>query len=153
MKEDKTNIDFIYTYTESVLKDRDASLRSLNTKCAGLVALSGALFKPFFEMDGCCDCDRLKIGVLITLAIAMISGLLGLLASPCGDIADPVVLYDDYREETTEQCKLAVLGTFHTAIDQLTEQGIYKSRCVNTGIICVVFAISLAFLNGLFSKI
>jgi hypothetical protein len=151
VKEDTTNIDFIYTYTESVLKDRDASLRSLNTKCAGLVALSGALFKPFFEINGCSDCDRLKIGVLIALAIAMISGLLGLLASPCGDIADPIALYDDYSEESPEQCKLAILGTFHTAIDQLTEQGLYKGRCVNTGIICVVFAISFAFLNGLFS--
>ena len=151
MKEDTTNIDFIYTYTESVLKDRDTSLRSLNTKCAGLVALSGALFKPVFEMTGCSYCDLLKTGILIALAIAMISGLLGLLASPCGDIADPVVLYDDYREEPTEQCKLVVLGTFHTAISQLTEQGLYKRRCVNTGIVCVVFAISFAFLNGLFS--
>lgn len=153
MKEDKTDIDFIYTYTESVLKDRDASLRSLNTKCAGLVALSGALFKPFFEITGCSYCDYLKIGILIALAIAMVSGLLGLLATPCGDIADPVALYDDYHEETTEQCKLAVLGTFQTAIDQLTKQGTYKSRCVNTGIVCVVFAISFTFLNGLFSKI
>jgi hypothetical protein len=153
VKEDTTNIDFIYTYTESVLKDRDASLRSLNTKCAGLVALSGALFKPFFEINGCSDCDRLKIGVLIALAIAMISGLLGLLASPCGDIADPVVLYDDYREEPTERCKLAVLGTFHKTVEQLTEQGLYKGRCVNTGIVFVVFAISFAFLNGLFSLV
>jgi len=146
--EDKTNINFIYTYTEAFLKDRDTSLRSLNTKCAGLVALSGALLKSFVEIEGCADCNRLKIGVLISLALAMISGLIGLLAKACGDVADPVTLYKDYYYESEEISKRDVIGTWHKAIEQLTKQAKYKGYCFNIGIFFTVLAILFTFIRS-----
>ena len=123
-EKEQTNIDLIYEYTESFLKSRNESLRSLNTKCAGLVGFSGTLLKPLFELPHCVECDRLKIGLLVLLFIALFSGLLGLFARSSGSVVSPEELYYQWYYKTDEECKQFVIGSWHTAIKQLTEQGL-----------------------------
>lgn len=146
--EDRNNIDLIYSYTESFLKDRDASLRSLNTKCAGLVALSGILLNPFLVISHCIDCAHLRAGILVSLLAGIVSGLIGLFASPCGDVVSPTELYYDFYYKSEQECRQFIIGSWHTAIDQLTKQGIFKGRCFNTGVVFLIFAISFAFISG-----
>lgn len=141
--EEQTNIDLIYEYTESFLKFRNESLRSLNTKCAGLVGFSGALLKPLFDMPHCVDCDRLRIGALILLFTALISGLCGLFAKSNGSVVNPEELYYQWYYKTEEECKQFIIGSWHTAIQQLSRQGLYKQRSFNVGVISFSLAVFL----------
>ena len=147
-KIEQTNIALIYEYTESFLKFRNDSLRSLNTKCAGLVGFSGTLLKPLFELPHCVECDRLRIGLLILLFIALFSGLLELFARSNGSVADPEELYYQWYFKTDEECKQFVIGSWHTAIKQLTKQGLYKQRVFNVGVISFTLAVLVAITSA-----
>jgi hypothetical protein len=47
---EQSNIDLIYTYTESVLKSQIDSLGKLDTRLATLLAFSGVLLKLVFDL-------------------------------------------------------------------------------------------------------
>ena len=147
-EKEQTNIDLIYEYTESFLKSRNESLRSLNTKCAGLVGFSGTLLKPLFELPHCVECDRLRIGSLILLCIALASGLYGLFAKSNGKVADPKEIYYQWYYKTDEECKQFIVGSWHTAIEQLTKQGLCKQKSFNAGVLSFALAILLSAISA-----
>ena len=142
------NIDLIYTYTESFLKFRNDSLRSLNTKCAGLVGFSGTLLKPLFSLPHCTDCDRLRIGALGLLLGALGCGLFGLLAKSNGSVVDPEELYYQWYYKTDKEKKDFIIGGWHTAIEELTKQGLLKQESFNAGLICFALAIVLSSISA-----
>jgi hypothetical protein len=148
--EEKTNIDLIYSYTESYLKLRNESVRSLNTKLAGLIGFSGALLKPFTDLPSCSYCSLLKMGIFILLLVAVLLGLTGLFAQSVGDVAEPTELYEDWYYNTNEECRQFIVGSWQTAIKQITEHGEKKAKYFNYGIICFATAIFLVFICAIF---
>ena len=142
--EDNTNIKVIYEYTESYLKIVEESLKSLNTKCAGLVGFSGTLLKPFFDLPHCANHESVRVIALFLILIAVFCGILGLLAVPTGEVIHPKYTWDNfyYKEYVSEtECKGRIVTEWLKALEQLTQKAMFKGQCFNVGATCFALAI------------
>lgn len=142
--EDSTNIELIYEYTESYLKVIEESLKSLNTKCAGLVGFSGALLKPFFDLPHCINYEWARVVAFFLILIAAFCGIVGLLANQKGDVIAPKYAWDNFyfRENASDiELRGRIVTEWIKASEQLIQKAIFKGQYFNVGAICFALAI------------
>lgn len=142
--EDNTNIELIYEYTKYYFSGVEDSLKSLNTKCAGLVGFSGTLLKPFFDLPHCANHESVRVIALFLILISVFCGIVGLLAAPTGEVIHPKYTWDEfyYKEYASEiEFKGQIVTAWLAALDQLTQKVIFKGQCFNVGAICFALAI------------
>lgn len=121
--EKKSNVGFIYTYTESILKQKSESLNRLDLKFYWIIAASGVVLKLASDIDTstcnleslhlvCYSCKILKIILCILPAISTIVSVMGLTPNATGNYPDPAALIKkDLYELSEEDLKCRILGT------------------------------------------
>lgn len=149
--EDNTNIELIYEYTKYYFSGVEDSLKSLNTKCAGLVGLSGTLLKPFFDLPHCTNHELVRVGALFLILISVFCGILGLLATSTGEVIHPKYVWDKFyfKEYTSEtEFKGRVVTEWLNAVKQLEQKATFKGQYFNVGAICFALAILLSAVSA-----
>jgi hypothetical protein len=145
--EDNTNIELIYEYTKYYFSGVEDSLKSLNTKCAGLVGFSGAFLKPFFDLPHCTNYESAKVIALFLILISVFCGIIGLLATPTGEVIHPKYAWDEFyfKEYTSEiEFKGRIVTAWLDAVKQLEQKAAFKGQYFNAGAICFALAILLS---------
>ena len=139
MTEEWTNLDTIYDYTESNLKEAIASMNGLNVRLTAVLGACGFLLKFASEVDW----DRLRLAACLLILICIGCCLLGLSATPAGNLASPGVLLDEWYYESDEQCKLYILVNWRETLKQVDAKRFWKASCLNWAFVCLVLSFAV----------
>lgn len=147
--EEHTNTKLAYEYTESVLKDVNKSIDSLNTKMTTIIGFSGVLLRFSADLSDNGYCLYIKIAVCALLAIDIGLCIIGLMPSPCGDVVSPKDLLDgEWYYKSDERCRHYIASAWKGAIQQLELQARNKRDCLRYAMLSlasstILFAISI----------
>lgn len=147
--EEHTNTKLAYEYTESVLKDVNKSIDSLNTKMTTVIGFSGVMLRFAADLSNDGYCLYIKIAVCVLLAIDIGLCIIGLMPSPCGDVVSPEDLLDgEWYYKSDERCRHYIASAWKVAIQQLDIQLINKRNCLryamcSLALSIILFAVSI----------
>ncbi|MEA5577659.1 hypothetical protein [Anabaena sp. UHCC 0451] len=147
--EEHTNTKLAYEYTESILKDVNKSIDSLNTKMTTVIGFSGVLLRFSADLSNHGYCLYIKIAVCTLLAIDIGLCIIGLMPSPCGDVVSPEDLLDgEWYYKSDERCRHYIASAWKAAIQQLDIQLINKRKCLryamwSLALSTILFAVSI----------
>ncbi|NET00360.1 MAG: hypothetical protein F6K61_07210 [Sphaerospermopsis sp. SIO1G1] len=147
--EEHTNTKLAYEYTESLLKDVNKSIDSLNTKMTTVIGFSGLLLRFSADLSDNSYCLYIKIAICVLLAIDICLCIIGLMPSPCGDVVSPEDLLDrEWYYKSDERCRHYIASAWKGAIKQLELQARNKRECLryamlSLGLSIILFAISI----------
>jgi hypothetical protein len=151
--EKNSNIDLIYQYTASLLKEQGDSLNRLDTKLSAFLGFGGLTLrfalnlpsKPWHESlqnPAYLSCLILKVITCILAGACVFICAFGLTASLRGIAVDPKELMDDewfQREE--EICKGYIISAWIKITDEFEIVGKRKGQTLNIAIWCISIAI------------
>jgi len=129
-----TNLDTIYNYTESSLKDAIASLNGLNLRLTAVVGACGFLLR--FAAD--VQWERLRLASSLLLLVCVGLCVLGLSARASGSLASPSYLLDELYYESDEKCRLQILSNWKLTLEQIDTKRYWKAACLNWAFGCLV---------------
>ena len=132
----RNNLDTIYKYTESSVKDAFVSLNGLNVRLTAVAAACGFLLKFAYDVD--LNNLRLLASLLLILCVGCCAS--GLFARAAGNLASPKVLLDEWYYESDEQCRLYILANWSETLKQVDAKRFWKAQCLNWAFVCFVLA-------------
>lgn len=161
LEKEHTNIQLNYEYTESVLKNCNDSINSLNTKLSTFLGFAGLLLRfgfnlplpvkcPQLDILGweCTICLLLKLSVLVLSAASICISAIGLTAQRNGTIVRPRKLMDDYwYKQPDERCRAFIINTWVVVTEELETLAIEKGDRLNLAIFCLSLAAVLFALD------
>ncbi len=138
---EKSNVKLAYEYTESALKDINASLDHATTKLTAILAFSGVLLRFTIDLEskGYFFISKFLICSLAALTIGFCGK--GLLAEPTGDIIRPEeCLKPEWYRASEEKFQLYIVRQWIECFDQLNKLLVRRTIYLNCAIRCLVIA-------------
>ena len=129
-----TNLDTIYGYTESSLKDAIVSLNGLNGRLTTVAGACGLLLR--FAAD--VHWDRLRLLICLLLLACVVCCVLGLAARASGALISPGCLVDEFYYKSDEECRLQIVSNWKLALEQIDAKRYWKASCLNWAFGCLV---------------
>lgn len=142
---ERSNINLIYTFTESVLKTKIDSLNKLDIRLAAFLAFSGGLLKIVLDLPGkidikteemvCITCQLFKIGAGVSEIVTIIITTIALRSNFTGRVAAPQELTKPkwYYAEKNEFKRVVVKQWLET-IEEIETLALKKSKALNRSI-------------------
>jgi hypothetical protein len=150
------NLDLIYEYTESILKNFNEEVKTINTKLGTVIAFNGILIRTamdlpdqFTQIEGmpCYSCQCIKIAIFGCLILSTWISISGLSSRPSYAIARPGELLDNWYED--DKCKIFILKGLKHEVERLNQKVAEKSSRSNSSMIFLAVAVSLYALEAL----
>lgn len=163
-EEQHSNIELIYSYTESLIKAQEESLNRLDTKLSAFLAFAGVSLRfaidlpnksalagiPALVASTSLLLKQLAIGLSV---LSIIVSVWGLTARMRGSVVNPETLMSDrwYWEEA-ERCKAFIVNTWVKTEREYKAIGLRKGKNLNLAIklICeaaIAFALNVSLLS------
>jgi hypothetical protein len=159
IEEKPSNVDLIYSYTESLLKAQEESLTRLDTRLGTFLAFAGVSLKfavdlpKKSELTGISECIVNSSLVLKLVACgfstaSIVMCVLGLTARMAGNTVSPKTLMSDkwYWEEG-QRCRAFIVNTWIEASKEYKKTGLKKAKTLNLAIKLICGAAVAFFLD------
>ncbi|MEO1395883.1 MAG: hypothetical protein AAFV90_23550 [Cyanobacteria bacterium J06634_5] len=135
----ENNVELLYTYTESILKNVNANLDQATAKLTAIIAFSGVLLKFTMDLPG--EGYFFSSKFLICVLTAITTGFCGagLLSKSSGDVLKPEELIKpEWYSASPEKFRLYIIRQWIEAIAQLNVLLLETTHYLNWAIGCLV---------------
>lgn len=146
IEETRSNVDLIYSYTESIVKAQEESLNRLDTRLGTFLAFAGVTLRFAVdlpgksELTGISECIAssslaLKLAACGFSIASIVVSSLGLTARMTGRTVSPETLMSDkWYWEKEQRCKAFIVNTWIKMLEEYKKTGLKKAKTLNLAI-------------------